>query len=88
MDCYRAIGVHEIADNKQVSVARLALAWLLHQKVVTTVIIGAKRPDQLADNIAAVDVVLSEEELTQLDEVSKLAAEYPGWMLERQGANR
>lgn len=80
--------MQEIADNKQVSVARLALAWLLHQKVVTTVIIGAKRPDQLADNIAAVDVVLSEEELKQLDEVSKLAAEYPGWMLERQGANR
>lgn len=80
--------MQEIADSKQVSVARLALAWLLHQKVVTTVIIGAKRPDQLADNIAAVDVVLSEEELKQLDEVSKLAAEYPGWMLERQGANR
>lgn len=80
--------MQEIADSKGISVARLALTWLLHQAVVTSVIIGAKRPDQLADNVAAVDVVLSAEELKRLDEVSQLPKEYPGWMLEFQGANR
>ena len=70
------------------SPARVALAWLLHQPVVTSVIIGAKRPDQLADNLAAVDLKLSDDELKQLDEASKLPPEYPGWMLPFQGASR
>jgi diketogulonate reductase-like aldo/keto reductase len=52
------------------------------------VIIGAKRPDQLADNIAAAKVTLSADELKRLDEVSRLPSEYPGWMLERQGQYR
>ncbi len=77
-----------IAEAHGVSVAQIALAWLLHQQAVTSVIIGAKRPDQLADNLAAVDVRLSEDELATLDAVSALPAEYPGWMLERQGEYR
>ena len=77
-----------IAEAKKVSVAQVALAWLLHQPVVTSVIVGAKRVDQLDDNIAATAVKLSAEELAQLDEVSALPAEYPGWMLERQGGAR
>lgn len=77
-----------IAEAKKVSVAQVALAWLLHQPVVTSVIIGAKRVDQLDDNIAATAVKLSGEELAQLDKVSALPAEYPGWMLERQGGAR
>lgn len=77
-----------IAEAKKVSVAQVALAWLLHQPVVTSVIIGAKRVDQLDDNIAATVVKLSGEELAQLDKVSALPAEYPGWMLERQGGAR
>ena len=77
-----------IAENKGVSVAQIALAWLLHQKVVTSVIIGAKRVDQLDDNIAATGIHLSEDELKQLDAVSALPREYPGWMLERQGEYR
>ena len=77
-----------IAKAHGVSVAQIALAWLLHQPQVTSVIIGAKRPDQLADNLAATSLVLNDEELRQLDEVSGLPAEYPGWMLERQGGNR
>ena len=68
--------------------ARIALAWLLHQKAVTSVIIGAKRVDQLDDNIAATKVKLSVEELGVLNEVSALPAEYPGWMLARQGEQR
>ncbi|MDP9125251.1 MAG: aldo/keto reductase [Pseudomonadota bacterium] len=74
-----------IADAKGVSVAQIALAWLLHQPRVTSVIVGAKRPDQLADNLAATRVVLDADELKTLGEASALPAEYPGWMFERQG---
>ena len=77
-----------IAESKGVSVAQIALAWLLHQKAVTSVIIGAKRVEQLDDNIAATGISLSEPELKQLDAVSALPREYPGWMLERQGEYR
>ncbi len=71
----------ELGRSKNVSVAQLALAWLLHQPRVTSVILGAKRMEQLNDNLGAVDVVLSGEELQSLDKVSQLPAEYPGWML-------
>src|SRR5436305_1399288 len=71
-----------IAQQRGVSVAQVALAWLLHQPAVTSVIVGAKKPEQLADNIAATHVKLSGDELAKLDEVSRLPAEYPGWMLE------
>jgi aryl-alcohol dehydrogenase-like predicted oxidoreductase len=77
-----------IAEARQVSVAQVALAWLLHQRAVTSVIVGAKKVEQLEDNIAATDVVLSAEELARLDEVSRLPSEYPGWMLDRQGEYR
>lgn len=77
-----------IAPSKNATVAQLAIAWLLHQKVVTTVIIGAKKPDQLLDNLKAVDVKFAEEELRKIDEVSKLRSEYPQWMIDRQGADR
>ncbi|MBV9961365.1 MAG: aldo/keto reductase [Parafilimonas sp.] len=77
-----------IAQSKNVSVAQIALAWLLHQPAVSTVIIGAKKMHQLEDNLKAVDVQLTQDELQKLDEVSKLTAEYPGWMLARQGSDR
>jgi aryl-alcohol dehydrogenase-like predicted oxidoreductase len=77
-----------MAEARGVSVAQIALAWLLHRPQVTTVIVGAKRPDQLADNIAATRVTLDADELQQLDAVSALPAEYPGWMFARQGENR
>ncbi|HEX4095854.1 MAG TPA: aldo/keto reductase, partial [Caulobacteraceae bacterium] len=70
------------------TVARVALAWLLHQPVVTTVIIGARRVDQLEDNLGAVNVKLTAEELETLDEASRLPEEYPGWMLARQSGDR
>jgi aryl-alcohol dehydrogenase-like predicted oxidoreductase len=77
-----------IADTKGVSVAQIALAWLLHQPVVTSVIVGAKRIDQLDDNIAAASVQLSAEELAALNTASELPVEYPGWMIARQGETR
>ncbi len=80
--------MQEIAVAKDVTVAQVALGWLLHQPVVTSVIIGAKRPEQLQDNLKAVDLKLTVDELAQLEAVSKLPAEYPGWMIERQSADR
>jgi len=77
-----------IASHKQVSVAQIALAWLIHQPAVSSIIIGANKQEQLKDNLASVEVRLSEEELEKLDKVSKLPPEYPGWMIERQGADR
>jgi len=70
------------------SVAQIALAWLLYQPAVSTVIVGAKRADQLADNIAASEVELSAAEMAELDKLSALPAEYPGWMLGFQGGYR
>ncbi|WP_213767862.1 aldo/keto reductase [Caballeronia sp. dw_19] len=77
-----------IADAHGCSPARIALAWLLSKPVVTSVLVGAKRLNQLEDNIAAIDITLSEEEMRQLDAVSELPLEYPGWMLATQGADR
>jgi len=85
-DCIDAMT--QMAEAKGVSVAQIALAWLLHQKVVTSVIIGAKRIGQLDDNIAATQVKLNDDELAALDEVGQLAQEYPGWMFARQGEYR
>lgn len=77
-----------MAESKGISVARLALGWLLQQEAVTTVIIGAKKMEQLEDNLQAVDVTFTGEELEKLEEVSRLPEEYPGWMLDRQGRDR
>jgi aryl-alcohol dehydrogenase-like predicted oxidoreductase len=77
-----------IASAHDVSVVRIALAWLLTKPQVTSIIVGAKSVDQLKDNIAAVDIALSAEELERLDTVSALPAEYPGWMIEHQDAER
>lgn len=80
--------MQEIATARNVSVAQVALAWLLHQPVVSTIIIGAKSPQQLDDNLKAIELKLDSAELEKLDVVSKLAPEYPGWMLEWQGRDR
>ncbi|MGA9882767.1 MAG: aldo/keto reductase [Candidatus Acidiferrales bacterium] len=78
----------QIGDGHGASVARVALAWLLHQKAVTSVIVGAKTEQQLDDNLKSVDLKLSAEELKRLDEVSALPPEYPGWMLQRFSSDR
>jgi aryl-alcohol dehydrogenase-like predicted oxidoreductase len=80
--------MREIGDKHGVSVARVALAWLLHKPHVMTVIIGAKTVEQLDDNLAAVSLRLSAEEMARLDEVSDIPSEYPGWMFARQGGGR
>lgn len=77
-----------IAEARGVSVAQIALAYVLAKPFVMSAIIGAKTVEQLDDNLAATDIRLTGEELARLDAVSALPAEYPGWMLERQGADR
>lgn len=80
--------IHPIAEKHGVSVARVALAWLLHQKSVMSVIVGAKTTDQLADNIAAAELQLGEDDLATLEQASALAPEYPRWMVDRQNSAR
>ncbi len=77
-----------MAAARGATVAQLSLAWLLHQPVTTSVIIGANKPEQLEDNLKAVDIVFTTDELKQLDEISKLTKEYPGWMLEVTAMDR
>jgi aryl-alcohol dehydrogenase-like predicted oxidoreductase len=77
-----------IAQVHETSVATVALAWILAKPFVTSVIIGAKRIDQLQQNLSAVDLKLAEDELRKLDEVSALPPEYPGWMIPFQNINR
>jgi aryl-alcohol dehydrogenase-like predicted oxidoreductase len=77
-----------VAGAMGIHVARVALAWLLTRTFVTSVIIGAKTREQLVDNLAASDVVLSPEHVAQLDAASALPSEYPGWMVDRQDRDR
>ncbi|MDP4292270.1 MAG: aldo/keto reductase [Bacteroidota bacterium] len=78
----------EIGMEHGASVAQVALAWLLKQPHVTSVIIGAKKLEQLQDNIASTAVELTDEDMQRLNEISKLASEYPAWMVERQLSGR
>ncbi len=86
MKCIQAM--RPLAEKYQVSVAQIAISWILHQAAVSTVIIGAKSTDQLTDNLAATKVKLSPDDLKILNEVSQLPPEYPGWMVALQGGYR
>jgi aryl-alcohol dehydrogenase-like predicted oxidoreductase len=78
----------KVGDARGVSVAQVALAWLLSRSHVTTLIIGAKNEEQLKDNLAVTGLELTQQEIAALDEVSALPREYPGWMLDQQGSGR
>jgi aryl-alcohol dehydrogenase-like predicted oxidoreductase len=80
--------INPIAKAHNCSPARISLAWLLAKPAVTAVIIGAKRIEQLQDNLAALSLKLSADEMNKLDEVSALPPEYPGWMLPFQNMSR
>jgi aryl-alcohol dehydrogenase-like predicted oxidoreductase len=77
-----------IANAHETNVATVALAWILAKPFVTSVIIGAKRVDQLQQNLSAVDLQLTADEMQKLDEVSALPPEYPGWMIPFQNRIR
>ncbi len=70
----------QIAEAKTASVAQVALAWLLHKPGVTSVIVGARKEEQLIDNLGASDIALGADEMARLDEVSALKPEYPGYL--------
>jgi aryl-alcohol dehydrogenase-like predicted oxidoreductase len=78
----------EIGKQHHASVAMVALAWLRKKPSVTSIIIGAKKHEQLLENIASVDLNLSRDEMEKLDDISALAPEYPAWMIERQMQGR
>ena len=77
-----------LAEQYKVSIAQIAIAWLLAQSAVSSVIIGAKTRDQLSENIAASQISLNQNDFAVLNDVSSLPSEYPGWMLELQGKYR
>lgn len=80
--------IAEIGKQHGVSVAEVALAWVRQQQGVTSTIIGAKNVDQLNANIKSTELFLTVDDLKKIDEVSALPKEYPGWMVERQSADR
>jgi aryl-alcohol dehydrogenase (NADP+) len=59
-----------ISTEEQMAPAQVALAWVLHQGVVTSPIVGASRPEQLRENVKALDKKLSEDSIRLLDEAS------------------
>jgi aryl-alcohol dehydrogenase-like predicted oxidoreductase len=78
----------EIADGHGVSAAQVALAWLLGRPGVTLIVIGARTEEQLADNLAAAELRLSDEERRRLDEVSVPPLIYPFWHQAKTASDR
>lgn len=73
-----------MAEAREVGVAAIALAWLLHQPVTASVIVGARRADQLAQNLGATEIELTSQELATLGEIGALDSEYPAWAIASQ----
>jgi aryl-alcohol dehydrogenase-like predicted oxidoreductase len=82
------VAMRAVAKAHGVSVARVALAWVRQKPFVTSTIIGAKTLEQLNDNLEAVTLILTHEEIAALDEVSADRAQYPHWMSKRNNATR
>ncbi len=80
--------MEKIGRQYDASIAEVALAWVRHQRGITSTIIGAKTIEQLRNNIRSTAVSLSASDLLAIDAVSPLPAQYPGWMVARQGENR
>jgi aryl-alcohol dehydrogenase-like predicted oxidoreductase len=80
--------VVEVAKHRGTSPAQVALAWLLARPAVTSVIVGARTSAQLADNLGAADLTLSDEELARLEEVSRPPLLYPYWHQAKTATDR
>jgi aryl-alcohol dehydrogenase-like predicted oxidoreductase len=78
----------EIADGHGVSAAQIALAWLLGRPSVSSVIVGARTDEQLADNLRAADLELSDEERAALEQVSRPPLIYPHWHQRKTASDR
>jgi aryl-alcohol dehydrogenase-like predicted oxidoreductase len=77
-----------IAKAHKVSAAQIALAWLLGRKGVTSLIVGARTDEQLADNLKAADLVLTADERASLDKASQPPLIYPYWHQARTASDR
>jgi aryl-alcohol dehydrogenase-like predicted oxidoreductase len=77
-----------IAKKKNATVAQIALAWLLAQPGVTSIIIGANKMSQLEDNLKSAEIELTPEEVAQLSATTQPQQLYPQWMIERQNMGR
>jgi len=80
--------VVEVAKERGVSPAQVALAWLLERPAVTSLIVGARTEEQLADNLGAADLSLSGEELARLEQVSRPPLLYPYWHQAKTASDR
>jgi aryl-alcohol dehydrogenase-like predicted oxidoreductase len=78
----------KIGESHGVSAAQVALAYLLAKPAVTSLIIGARTPEQLRDNLAAADLELSQDEIAALDDVSGEPLRYPYWHQARTSSDR
>jgi aryl-alcohol dehydrogenase-like predicted oxidoreductase len=78
----------EIAEGHGVSAAQVALAWLLRRPGITSVVVGARTDEQLADNLKAASLELSDDEVRRLDEVSRPPLPYPLWHQVNTAADR
>jgi aryl-alcohol dehydrogenase-like predicted oxidoreductase len=74
--------IRVIAQRLGASVAQVAIAWLLARGAVTSVLIGATKPHQLADNLGAADLKLSEADIAELNAATTPAAVYPNWFID------
>ena len=77
-----------IAEARKVSAAQIALAWLLQRPAVTSLIIGGRTEAQFRDNLASVDVKLTDDERARLDKVSLPPLIYPYWHQSRAASDR
>jgi aryl-alcohol dehydrogenase-like predicted oxidoreductase len=77
-----------VAEGRGVSAAQVALAWLLHRPGVTSVVVGARTDEQLADNLGAADLELSPEEVARLEKVSRPRLIYPHWHQRNTASDR
>ena len=69
----------DVAKERGVSAAQVALAWLLRQPGVTSLVIGGRTNEQFTDNLAAAELKLSDEDLARLDQLSRPPLAYPYW---------
>ena len=78
----------EVAEGHGVSAAQVALAWLLHRPGITSLVIGARTDEQLADNLRAAELELGDEEVARLEEVSRPPLPYPLWHQAKTATDR
>lgn len=85
-DCIDVMKI--IAEETGATIPQIAIAWVLHRPAVASVLVGARRVEQLVDNLPATDVVLNADQMARLNAISQLPSEYPEWMLTRQAPSR